>query len=121
MAQGAAQAIEDGAVLGVVLSPERISDQRPETIEHALRLYEKLRKPRAEALVELAAENGRAMHLGTGKAKEDRDKVFAALKSGGGKVPDKWADADIQAQVYGVDVVAEAEELCQREGLGAKL
>jgi salicylate hydroxylase len=121
MAQGAAQAIEDGAVLGVVLSPKRISDQRPETIEHALRLYEKLRKPRAEALVELAAENGRAMHLGTGKAKEDRDKMFAALKSGGGKVPDKWADADIQAQVYGVDVVAEAEELCQKEGLGAKL
>jgi salicylate hydroxylase len=121
MAQGAAQAIEDGAVLGVVLSPKRISDQRPETIEHALRLYEKLRKPRAEALVELAAENGRAMHLGTGKAKEDRDKMFAALKSGSGKVPDKWADADIQAQVYGVDVIAEAEELCQREGLGAKL
>jgi salicylate hydroxylase len=121
MAQGAAQAIEDGAVLGVVLSPRRISDQKPQTIERALRLYEKLRKPRAEALVELAAENGRAMHLGTGKAKEDRDKMFAALKSGSGKVPDKWADADIQAQVYGVDVVAEAEELCQKEGLGAKL
>ncbi|CAA9963427.1 hypothetical protein PTMSG1_06795 [Pyrenophora teres f. maculata] len=121
MAQGAAQAIEDGAVLGVVLAPKRIADGKPETIERALRLYERLRKPRAEALVELAAENGRAMHLGTGKAKEERDKIFAALKSGSGKVPDKWADADIQAQVYGVDVIAEAEELCQTEGLGAKL
>jgi salicylate hydroxylase len=86
-----------------------------------LRLYEKLRKPRAEALVELAAENGRAMHLGSGKAKEERDKIFAALKSGSGKVPDKWADADIQAQVYGVDVVADAEELCRKEGLLPKL
>jgi salicylate hydroxylase len=121
MAQGAAQAIEDGAVLGVVLSPSRIADGKPETIEHALRLYEKLRKPRAEALVELAAENGRAMHLGSGKAKEERDKIFAALKSGSGKVPDKWADADIQAQVYGVNVVADAEELCQKEGLVSKL
>jgi salicylate hydroxylase len=121
MAQGAAQAIEDGAVLGVVLSPSRIADGKPETIEHALRLYEKLRKPRAEAIVELAAENGRAMHLGSGKAKEERDKVFAALKSGSGKVPDKWADADIQAQVYGVDVVADAEELCQKEGLVSRL
>lgn len=121
MAQGAAQAIEDGAVLGVVLSPSRLGAGKPETIERALRIYEKLRKPRAEALVELAAENGRSMHLGAGKAKEERDKIFAALKSGSGKVPDKWADADIQAQVYGVDVVADAEKLCQEEGLVATL
>jgi salicylate hydroxylase len=121
MAQGAAQAIEDGAVLGVVLAPSRIADGKPETIEKALKLYEKLRKPRAEALVELAAESGRAMHLGAGKAKEERDKVFAALKAGTGKVPDKWADADVQSQVYGVDVVADAERLCEEEGLVAKL
>ncbi|KAF5848539.1 hypothetical protein GGP41_005923 [Bipolaris sorokiniana] len=93
----------------------------PETIERALRLYEKLRKPRAEALVELAAESGRQMHLGAGKAKEERDKAFAALKEGKGKVPDRWADADVQANVYGVDVVAQAEELCDKEGFGPKL
>jgi salicylate hydroxylase len=115
MAQGAAQAIEDGAVLGVVLSPSRISDGKPTTIEKALKLYERLRKPRAEALVELAAESGRAMHLGAGKAKEERDKIFAALKAGTGKVP------DVQSQVYGVDVVADAEVLCEAEGLSAKL
>jgi salicylate hydroxylase len=121
MAQGAAQAIEDGAVLGVVLDPSRIADGNPKTIEKALKLYEKLRKPRAEALVELAAESGRAMHLGAGKAKEERDKIFAALKAGTGKVPDKWADADVQSQVYGVNVVADAEALCEAEGLVAKL
>ncbi|KAF2030778.1 FAD/NAD(P)-binding domain-containing protein [Setomelanomma holmii] len=121
MAQGAAQAIEDGAVLGVVLSPARISDGKPETVEKALKLYEKLRKPRAEALVELAAESGRAMHLGAGKAKEERDKMFAALKAGSGKVPDRWADADVQARVYGVDVVVDAEKLCEEEGLVAKI
>ncbi|KAF3034429.1 hypothetical protein E8E11_001158 [Didymella keratinophila] len=121
MAQGAAQAIEDGAVLGVVLAPSRLGDASPETINKALKLYEKLRKPRAEALVELAAENGRNMHLGSGKAKEERDKQFAAMKLGGGKVPDKWADADVQAMVYGTNVVKQAEELCQEEGLVAKL
>lgn len=121
MAQGAAQAIEDGAVLGVVLSPSRIKDCSPSTINQALSLYEQLRKPRAEAIVALAAENGRTMHLGAGKAKEERDKVFAALKSGSGKVPDKWADAEVQAMVYGTDVVAEAERLCDEVGLGAKL
>ena len=121
MAQGAAQAIEDGAVLGVVLAPARLGDASSATINKALKLYEKLRKPRAEALVELAAESGRNMHLGAGKAKEERDKAFAALKLGGGKVPDKWADAEVQAVVYGTDVVQQAEELCQEEGLVAKL
>jgi salicylate hydroxylase len=121
MAQGAAQAIEDGAVLGVVLAPSRVADRNPQTILKALKLYEKLRKPRAEALVELAAESGRAMHLGAGKAKEERDKIFAALKAGTGKVPDKWADADVQSQVYGVDVVKDAEALCEAEGLVARL
>jgi salicylate hydroxylase len=36
-------------------------------------------------------------------------------------VPDKWADAEVQAVVYGTDVVVQAEDLCQEEGLVAKL
>ncbi|KAF2204298.1 FAD/NAD(P)-binding domain-containing protein [Delitschia confertaspora ATCC 74209] len=118
LAQGAAQAIEDAAVLGVVLAPSRIgSSPSPEMINKALNVYEKVRKERAEALVELAAENGRAMHLGAGKAKEERDKLFAALKAGGGKgpVPDKWADADVQRMIYGHDCMKVAEEVWEQE------
>ncbi|KAF2790460.1 monooxygenase [Melanomma pulvis-pyrius CBS 109.77] len=121
LAQGAAQAIEDAAVLGVTLAPKRISDRKPETIYKALKIYENVRKERAEALVELAAENGRSMHLGTGKAKEERDKIFAALKTGKGPVPDKWADADVQKMIYGLDVVEEAEKACREQGFLAKL
>jgi salicylate hydroxylase len=121
LAQGAAQAIEDAAVLGVTLAPKRIADAKPETINKALKIYEKVRKARAETLVELAAENGRAMHLGAGKAKEERDKLFAALKQGKGPVPDKWADADVQKMIYGVDVVEDAEKACKEEGFTAKL
>ncbi|KAL5423527.1 hypothetical protein PMIN04_003800 [Paraphaeosphaeria minitans] len=121
LAQGAAQAIEDGAVLGVVLDPKRIADCKPSTVTKALKIYEKVRKERAEALVELAAENGRSMHLGSGKAKEERDKIFAALKTGKGPVPDKWADADVQRMIYGVDITAEAEALCKKEGFVAEL
>lgn len=121
LAQGAAQAIEDGAVLGVVLAPGRIADGSPATVNAALKVYEGVRKARAEALVELAAENGRSMHLGTGKAKEERDKVFAALKTGKGPVPDKWADADVQRMIYGVDIVEEAEKACLEQGLGPRL
>ena len=111
LAQGAAQAIEDAAVLGVVLS--RIPDQSPQSINKALRVYEKVRKQRAETLVDLAAASGRAMHLGEGQAKEERDKAFAALKTGKGPVPDKWADADVQKEIYGFDCMKVAEDIFQ--------
>jgi len=120
MAQGAAQAIEDAAVLAVCLSriPDRRSSTTPSTpspsdINRALLVYEKLRMERAYTIVDLAAENGRKMHLGEGEAKKERDREFAesiARGGKGGRVPDKWADAEVQAMVYGVDVWREAEE-----------
>lgn len=110
LAQGAAQAIEDGAVLAVVLS--RLPDTTPESINKALRVYEKVRKGRAEALVDMASASGRALHLGDGAAKAERDRQFAALRAGGGKgpVPDKWADADVQREIYGFDCTKVAED-----------
>ncbi|RAK74059.1 putative monooxygenase [Aspergillus fijiensis CBS 313.89] len=108
LAQGAAQAIEDGAVIGKVLA--KLPDTTPASIHKALKVYEKIRKNRAYALVELAAASGRALHLGDGAAKEERDKQFAALREGKGPVPDKWADADVQREIYGVDVTQEATE-----------
>ncbi|RDL36376.1 uncharacterized protein BP5553_05728 [Venustampulla echinocandica] len=117
LAQGAAQAIEDAAVLGVVL--DKCPDSGPESINKSLRVYQELRKDRAETLVELAAANGRDLHLGAGSAKEERDKKFAALKDKQGAVPDKWADADVQKMIYGHDCMKEAEE--QYQGLFAKL
>jgi len=111
LAQGAAQAIEDAAVIAVVLS--RIPDASPESINKALRVYEKTRKERAETLVELAAASARALHLGEGEAKKERDRQFAALKEGKGPVPDKWADANVQRMVYGFDCVKVAQEMFQ--------
>jgi salicylate hydroxylase len=114
MAQGAAQAIEDAAVLGVLLG--RLPDASSESINKVLRLYEQVRKQRAETLVEAAAASGRALHLGEGKAKEERDKMFAALSEGKkGPVPDKWADADVQRMVYGHDCMMEAEKAFQED------
>ena len=109
MAQGAAQAIEDGGVLGVVLS--KLPDTSPEAINKGLRVYEEVRRDRAYALVELAAAAGRNMHLGEGAAKEERDRQFEALKKNAkGPVPDRWADAEVQKMVYGQDVMKIAEE-----------
>jgi salicylate hydroxylase len=114
MAQGAAQAIEDAAVLGVVLA-HLPPGTGPAEINKALKQYEKVRKERAETLVELAAASGRALHLGEGAAKEERDKMFAALKEKKGPVPDKWADADVQKKVYGFDCMQVAEDLVRAE------
>ncbi|EME80243.1 uncharacterized protein MYCFIDRAFT_156029 [Pseudocercospora fijiensis CIRAD86] len=108
LAQGAAQAIEDGAVLSVVLS--KLPSTDPQAIHKALKVYEEVRRDRAYKLVELAAASGRALHLGEGAAKEERDKQFAALKAGKGPVPDKWADADVQKMIYGQDVMKIADE-----------
>lgn len=107
--QGAAQAIEDAAVLGEVLA--LLPDGSVESINKALRVYEGVRKERAETLVELAAASGRAMHLGEGKAKEERDKAFKEGKA----VPDKWADAQVQKTIYGFDCMEVARETFKEE------
>jgi salicylate hydroxylase len=111
LAQGAAQAIEDAAVLGVLFN--KLPDSSPESINKTLKIYEKVRKERAEILVEMAAASGRELHLGAGAAKEERDKLFKELKEkgagAGARVPDKWADADVQKMIYGVDIMEVAE------------
>ena len=110
LAQGAAQAIEDAAVLGVVLG--KLPDGSAGSINKALKIYEEVRKERAELLVGLAASSGREMHLGEGKAREERDRLFANSKvGGGGPVPDKWADRDVQKMIYGHDCMRIAEEV----------
>lgn len=106
--QGAAQAIEDAAVIAVCLS--HLQDTEPASITKALKCYEKVRKERAERLVEMAAFSGKTMQLGEGAAKQERDRQFAALKEGKGPVPDKWADSEVQRMIFGFDCVRAAED-----------
>ncbi|RMZ84258.1 hypothetical protein DV738_g804, partial [Chaetothyriales sp. CBS 135597] len=108
LAQGAAQAIEDAAVLSVVLA--RLRDSSAYSINKALRVYERVRKERAELLVELAAASGRALHLGEGEAKKLRDAQFKAAQKGRAGAPDKWVDSEVQKMIYATDVMQVAEE-----------
>jgi salicylate hydroxylase len=71
MAQGAAQSIEDGAALAACLA--RLPDDVPE----ALRLYERLRLPRATRLQELSRRNKLRFHLPDGPAQAERDREMA--------------------------------------------
>jgi salicylate hydroxylase len=72
MAQGAAQAIEDGATLAACLREGGAGD-----VATALRRYEALRRPRATRLQELSRANKTRFHLPDGPAQEARDAEMA--------------------------------------------
>ena len=72
MAQGAAQAIEDGATLAGCLSQV---DARE--VPAALQRYESLRLPRASRIQGLSAGNKTRFHLPDGPAQEERDAEMA--------------------------------------------
>jgi salicylate hydroxylase len=73
MAQGAAQALEDGAALTACLA-------REPDVEAALHRYEQLRLPRASRIQALSTENKTRFHLPDGERQRERD----ALMAGGG-------------------------------------
>ncbi|KAH7311953.1 hypothetical protein BKA65DRAFT_530424 [Rhexocercosporidium sp. MPI-PUGE-AT-0058] len=99
VAQGAAQAVEDAATLGVVLSGMRSkSDVAP-----ALAAYEHARKSRAETVQQLGPATRMALHLPDGPAQELRDASFKNLGSSGGQNLDKWGDASTQKYLWGWD------------------
>jgi salicylate hydroxylase len=70
MAQGAAQAIEDGAALASLLAAT------PDDVPGALRRYEAVRKPRASRLQDLSRANRMRFHLVDGPAQQKRDEAM---------------------------------------------
>lgn len=88
VAQGAAQAMEDAAVLTCVLS--LIDDLQD--IDLAIEIYEGVRKHRGEAIQLSAAQTKHALHLPDGPAQVKRDEAMA----GTGRNPDLWADREWQ-------------------------
>jgi len=113
LGQGATMAIEDAAVIAECVSAIPVSGNNKidrEALGRSLKVYELLRKDRTYHLVELAAFSGRTLHLGEGKAKEERDRQFEEARKKGNAVPDKWASPDVQQMIYSHDCVAEARE-----------
>ena len=85
MAQGAAQAIEDGATLATVLAG---SDGR--SAAEALRDYERLRLPRTSRVQALAADNKTRFHLPDGPAQRQRDAQMASGSTDWSKSAIAW-------------------------------
>ncbi|KAI0509341.1 FAD/NAD(P)-binding domain-containing protein [Xylaria bambusicola] len=115
LGQGATMAIEDAAVVAECVSALPVTDGKidREALSRALKVYELLRKERTSTLVDMAAFSGRTLHLGEGKAKEERDRQFAEARKKGNSVPDKWASPDVQKMIYSHDCVTEAQDKFQ--------
>ncbi|KAL2423366.1 FAD-dependent monooxygenase atnJ [Exophiala dermatitidis] len=105
VAQGAAQGVEDGASLGVVLSSISSKDE----IQLALKAYEKAQKARAEHIQQSCLTTRIALHLPDGPEQVARDQKFKAMSAGGAS-DDKWGDPEMQRFLWSWDAEAKAEE-----------
>ncbi|KAL4739426.1 hypothetical protein BDV11DRAFT_170094 [Aspergillus similis] len=105
VAQGAAQAVEDAAALGVLLSDITSKTEIP----LALQAYEKSRKERAETVQQSGSTNRITLHFPDGPEQEARDEQFRASLKGGSN-PDKWTDRQTQEFLWGWDAEKAALE-----------
>lgn len=99
VAQGAAQAIEDGAVLQVALA------KSSKDVPLAIQVYEEVRKARGEAVQASAAITRKALHLPDGPEQQQRDANIKAASEGKGNNPDLWADKEFQQFIWGTDIM----------------
>ncbi|KAG2199135.1 hypothetical protein INT47_009874 [Mucor saturninus] len=116
LAQGAAQAIEDAATLGVLLSQIHSVDSVPDF----LNLYEQIRRPRVERIQKNSLENGYTWHLPDGeeqiardKAMREADELRKANSSAKVESPLQWSDGDFQPWLYGHDAILVAKKALQ--------
>ncbi|KAH8925223.1 putative monooxygenase [Atractiella rhizophila] len=91
LAQGAAQAIEDGAVIAACLA--RVKDKKD--IHKCLKVYERVRKTRAEEMLAKAVNSGKEVHLvmdtSLGGQRDDRGRrVNVGGDVNTDKVSDQW-------------------------------
>ena len=107
-AQGAAQAVEDGAVLGALF--ERIESRSQ--IPDILNIYEALRKGRTTCIVRGSAALRDIFHMEDGDGQRERDRQMLEEEPFEG-YPNRWADPIFQEWLFGYDAFAEVEKAWQ--------
>ena len=125
LAQGANSSIEDGGVLGRLLSYAEGKKKLP----WAITLYESLRKPRSERIVRETFNQRDAFHMPEGPEQKERDRIFASQLGRviSQKFPSRWwvslhahrefrgtdrrirTCPDVQPWLYGYDAYREAD------------
>ncbi|KAK3718852.1 hypothetical protein LTR37_004768 [Vermiconidia calcicola] len=107
LAQGANSSIEDGAVFGYLLAAVRRKDQLPA----ALKMYERLRKERGEAIVRETFAQRADFHMHDGPEQQARDELMLSKlgKAIDCKFPSRWQCPEVQPWLYGYDAKVEAD------------
>lgn len=103
-AQGAAQAVEDGAVLGVLF--ERLTSRAQ--LPDLLTIYESLRKPRTTLIVKGSTALRDVFHMHNGERQRERDRQLLEQAPFEG-YPNRWADPVFQEFLFGYDVEEKVE------------
>lgn len=103
-AQGAAQAIEDGAVLGHLFEKMTHRDQLPDLLV----IYESLRKSRTSRVVKASTLARRTLHLADGPRQKERDRQLEEEKPFNGSAH-SWADPVMQEFLFGYDARREVD------------
>lgn len=117
LAQGANSSIEDGAVLGNVLSALSTKDQLPD----ALKLYERLRKKRGEMIVKETFAQRHDFHMEDGPEQQARDELMLSKlgKPIDCKFPSRWQCPEVRSWLYGYDAQEEAAAALRHSPLGS--
>ncbi|KAI0143456.1 hypothetical protein GGR57DRAFT_484233 [Xylariaceae sp. FL1272] len=113
LAQGANSALEDGAVLGLLLGAMKTREQLPK----ALNMYQALRKARGDAIAKEAFRQRDAFHMPDGPEQEARDELLLSQlgKEVKGPFPSRWTCPVVQPWLYGYDAYREVEEAVERD------
>ncbi|CAM6086633.1 unnamed protein product [Calypogeia fissa] len=112
LAQGAAMAVEDGAVLGLLF--EKL--QTKEQLSDILMIFERIRKARTTRVVRESSEVRQHLHLHDGARQRERDRQLLEEPPFEG-FPNRFADPELQPWLYAYDpqaVVDHAWELYLR-------
>ncbi|KAK3325695.1 hypothetical protein B0H66DRAFT_135178 [Apodospora peruviana] len=110
LAQGVNSSLEDGAVLGHLLSKvskSKRADQLPRVAE----LYQRLRMERGRKIQLEGFRQRDDFHMEDGEAQQKRDKLMTSMidTEPVAPFPSRWTCPDIQSFLYGYDAYAEAE------------
>lgn len=105
-------AVEDGAVLGRLLS--RFAEQHipKASLPALLELYQSVRKKRAETTVRTANGNRTLYHMEDGPEQEERDRMFAEHDWWDETRSFPWVFADLPYlhELFGFDALKSAED-----------
>ncbi|KAL8828828.1 MAG: hypothetical protein Q9191_002364 [Dirinaria sp. TL-2023a] len=104
LAQGAAMAVEDGAVLGALFDKITARAQIPKLLQ----AYEDLRKPRVTKVVEGSLNQGVARKFPDGKEQQERDEWLATL--GDDDYPYHFTEPGFRDWLMGYDAFAEVDK-----------